>query len=572
MADGGTIAEFLVALGFKIDESGQRRIESGLKSVSDRSTDAQKKVAELEKKVRELQEQLGKTSGEPARKFGEFAHKVGQLTHGLGQSFKEFAGSATAAVGAFVGAMQLVASNYTQLGRTAREMGTSVADLKAVRLAAEQAGIGADNVTNALLGMTQKIRENRGIDLFVQRWTKVPWEQIANKGRDGLLPILEGLEQIYKEQGPQAAYALGNIAGVNQRMIDQFHAQPEVMRRAITAAGDLYQRIGVDQEDAARKAEAWNNQLKTISESFGGIYTQAFTKAQPAFQSTFNAIERGLGRVHDWNRANPGLGLAEAVGLTISGLQSLVPMLSTVGIKLNLMNPIVLGFAAGATLIMANWDKLEPYFANKFQRITEAYKEGGLEAAIAETGRVAGDVFKDLGSWIATSLSRIDWKALWDTIVRTASASWSAITDFIADIDWGAVGETIATGLLNGIAWLISAEGGGKLLKAILRAGLDIAEAGMQLGIKLAEGLIRGIIRFIAGKGRFGEWLIRQLGISEEQQAERTEQQRTERQTRRERRRAADEREAQMRARRRGEPEARAGEQIDLTDTAALAE
>jgi hypothetical protein len=528
MAD--VLREFLVGLSFKIDQSSQQRFTSGVSGAEANVGKLKGAVDRINTGVKDFGKQIGDIAERPQRLFGDAARKIGL---GVSDITKGLAGMGrTAAItgGAFIAAISQVAQGYTELHNTAALIGTSVTDLTKFQKAAAATGIGAQEVTSALTNMSQRIRENPGIDALVQQWTHAPWEQLKDKAQDGLLPILKGLDGIYKNNKAYALQLAETIMpGLGQLLVkyDALGGATGEFQQQLERINKTYALSGVNHDKLAAASAKLTTTMGNVGDQFREIGNQAYATALPSVQSFFEALSGGLDRVLKYNKDHPGMGLVEAGALAVSGLQTVLPVLSQLGLKLTDLSPWMWGIAAVAGLIIANWDKLGPYFNKKFQEIKDAYDRGGITEAIKATGKVAHDVFFDIVDYVKAQLDKIDWRAIGQSILGAVNwaknqidaINWRQVgtdisnaiknglqtaTDFttwLRGLDWGKAGEWIGEKVGNAIkALLESSQQGEGLVQAVVNAFANIGTAAVDIGMRLADGIVRGLIQAFAGE------------------------------------------------------------------------
>lgn len=134
------LEEFVVTLGARVDEGSLARMQSGLQSVG-------KAVAQLHGALGELQRAMAGTGkgftdlgDKPMRDLQETGRKTKNLVTDLGKQVSEWGRSLALTVGAFVGGLKLVASNYEQIYYAAQRTGASAQTLVGLGRAMESVG------------------------------------------------------------------------------------------------------------------------------------------------------------------------------------------------------------------------------------------------------------------------------------------------------------------------------------------------------------------------------------------------------------------------------------------------
>ncbi|PWT77519.1 MAG: hypothetical protein C5B60_02480 [Chloroflexi bacterium] len=312
------IDEFVVALRFAPDEGSHQRFQGAVKQ-SGRTVDELKKHLDTTaKSLSGLSDYLGKIGGEPLRKYNDAAQRFKWSTEGLRTSFASFGVTAAGAVGGFVAAMERVAASGAQLGIASQRIGTSANDLKVLQGAAAAAGTSADTLTNQLLDITRRVRADPGVRGIVRDWIGADWETLQNKSRDGLLPLLRNLNQLYK-QNKSTALQWAELMGVSKDVLELYATSPESFEKAIEASAKLRERIGVDQEQLAKDSREFQGSMARIGESIAGIFQRAFTESSGKLGAITQTIEGAIGTVLDFNKEVKGAATIEALGISAVG-------------------------------------------------------------------------------------------------------------------------------------------------------------------------------------------------------------------------------------------------------------
>lgn len=155
------IQEFLVSLGFKVDEASLRKFDEGVT-----------------------------------------LSRKGVLALG--------ASAAGAALGVAY-AVEKISKQYEDLYYASQRTGASVQGLQAIGFAAQQIGLRAEQGRGAIESFTAALRTNPGIEGLLQRWKVGPGEP-----QERLLDFIGKLKEFYGPEGYYAAAAQASVAGIDE--------------------------------------------------------------------------------------------------------------------------------------------------------------------------------------------------------------------------------------------------------------------------------------------------------------------------------------------------------------------
>lgn len=212
-----TIKEFLVGLGFKIDESSLKKFSDGIGS-------ATKKVTVLAAGVQ----------------------------------------AAAVTVGAAVTKM---AQHMETLYYASQRTGASVQSLQAFTYAAGQLGVSAESARGSVEGLASFMRSTPSSSKFIESLG------VATKDANGQLrdttAIMVDLGEKFKSMPYYRAKVYANALGINE----------ETLRGLINGMGEfsavyqeMYKKAGVNSEEAAKKSRVFMNELRTLGTAFNLLW------------------------------------------------------------------------------------------------------------------------------------------------------------------------------------------------------------------------------------------------------------------------------------------------------------
>lgn len=214
MADENTIKEYLVSLGFKIDEPALKRFNTSLSSLEKNTV--------------------------------KFATTMSALTI------------------AVVGGVAEIAKQFTTLYYVSERTGATVENLNALTFAGQQIGLSAGQAMGAIEGLARAMRMNPGITAYIN---SMGIKTVGRDASDVLTDIVGKLKQMY---GTGAGFAIGSrigqLLGIDpdtllflEKNYDELIAKQEASRK-------YYRDAGVDQQKAAASSRELINAFHDLEE------------------------------------------------------------------------------------------------------------------------------------------------------------------------------------------------------------------------------------------------------------------------------------------------------------------
>lgn len=215
MSDAETIKEFLVGLGFKIDESSFKKFDSAI--------------------------------GQATRD----AFKLGSAAIGV-----------AAAVELFVGK---VAESLDHLYFASKRTGSTVGEIKSAGFAVSQLGGTFDDAKSSLEGLAMFQRLNPGAGSFLESMLGVKPENLGN-AKKAMDDIAARVEQMHRNGQDYLAFQLTRQAGINDATTNAMMSGDYLRKEQ--EYNDMLKSRGLNLDTAAKSSMEFENQLKQLDSNF----------------------------------------------------------------------------------------------------------------------------------------------------------------------------------------------------------------------------------------------------------------------------------------------------------------
>jgi GH24 family phage-related lysozyme (muramidase) len=273
------LKEFVVAIGFKVDETSVRK----------------------------------------------FAQTFDKVVTGLAA----VAASVAAAGLAIANHVNKVSGNFEKMYYTAQRVGTSVKSLQEVQYAAQQIGVSADEVTGQINNLYMTLKRNPGTAGILAGIGVNTQEKDSVKLYMDFLDKMQHLPDSTKIQ-------MGDIFGQDAQTMLQIMRNPAQFRAKVEERRRMTEAAGVDPDEQARKAVEYQNALRKLNEQltiFGGIIAE---KLLPYMDRLTKAAIRAV----EWiSKLDPKI---LALVTTIGGFLVVLGALSTaIGVLTTVFGPLV---------------------------------------------------------------------------------------------------------------------------------------------------------------------------------------------------------------------------------------
>jgi hypothetical protein len=431
MADGGVIQEFLVGLGFKIDETSQKRFAEATTNAAAGVAKLQAQAQAAAKGLQDFAKGLGETAAAPMRKYDEATRKLAQRHAEMRKGVVELGRAAVVTATTFAAGILQVAKNYEQLFYISQQTGSSVADLSKLSFGFSQIGIAGEQALGLMQRMALAMKAQPGLQGFLGNLIGPQDVQrlAGNLGtiRDQTGAFLKLIDRL-ATMAPAIRAQIGQMFGIPQDVLEQAIANRDTLRKAYEEYGQLLDKAGVNQDAFAKQSRDFMNLLGKLWSEFSLVLTQAAVPIVKALTPVLATIDQLLQDLLQFNAAMPGAAIAEtftvmalgattllgAFGLMTRGfgvmfgpLRTLIAILGVLstaleglGLAMGLLNPAVLILVGGATLIATHWTEL----SNAFSEIA-----ANFDKALAQLGKGFATLYDD---YIGPVVNKI--KAAWE--------------------------------------------------------------------------------------------------------------------------------------------------------------
>jgi hypothetical protein len=386
-----------------------------------------------------------------ANSIGKKMETIANNTKGLwGQSGVMGALGGALVTGGTIEAMSSLAERTEQLHIAAIGLGLSTKDMQHWSYAAKMAGLDADMMTRGVAKMNQTIFEvahggaKAQADLFKQmgvsvRDAKGNTRGITDVAMDAAQRFKEHVDRIAKLQaGGQGALAntlqvetdnaAQSLFGMKAREIAAMMAQgKEGIQKAFAGADALG---GMLSDEQFEKMERYQGAMVKLDFAKQGLFAGLFADKIALLGDKASGLADKLGA---FQKANPQiLKFASSTLIAVAGLATVATSARLAHMALTFMaggaesvvtalrmvtvaSPWLLAIAAGAALIYANWDKIQPVV----QRVWDSLKLvwDTIQPLLSAFASGVWDTFKETFSQL--------WdvaKGLWDTFAQLFSA------------------------------------------------------------------------------------------------------------------------------------------------------
>lgn len=299
---------------------------------------------------------LGNTGPANAGKISEIVTRIGPLG--------EIAGVASGEIAA--------------LGATIAGMGVEP----------EVAATGIKNFMKALTSGAAATKSQKQVLAALRINPKKLAADMQKDSKGAMLKVLEGISKIPKAS--QSAVMNKLFGSESAGAIAPLLTNIDLLRTNFERVADAQQYSGSMQKEYASRAATTENQLVLLKNSVNAISVTLGDTFLPAINEAAEAVMPYLEQLRTFVRANPELVQSAAkfgaallgVGVSIGVLSRAIKVLNTV-INLSPAKVAIAALAAGAMLIIQNWDDVGPVIKEVWHEIDRVVQQlGGWEVAI----------------------------------------------------------------------------------------------------------------------------------------------------------------------------------------------
>jgi len=415
------LREFLVAIGFKVDQTSYKDFQSKYKLTI------------------------------------ESFEKLGKVT--------ALAATSVAAVGI---AVIDTASKMTNLYLQSQRAGTSVSSLMALRFGGEQAGVGADAIATAVERMSSAIRSNSGMLSFFKQ-LGVQYQE--GKGADNFKNLIVQLSELNK-RSPILARQFAGALGIDEQMLNTLMLNMPEFLKGMSDQEALLKSSGISADKYAKSSYAamqnWNL-IKGHVEILGFMFGEHLL---PHIDKMVVFLTRALDFIIKIDHATHGW--STTIGGIVAALGGVAATLSTVASVLGISGSGVAAAAKGGLVggLLLGDAALAYHDYNEGKKLYHAYKDSGsFDNWTAKFEGFKDKIYNDVAGHAtvgyghrvrsgedfsggvtqqgAANLLAMDTAAARETVLRLVkvalnSNQMAALTDFVFNVGSGAfAGSTL---------------------------------------------------------------------------------------------------------------------------------
>lgn len=237
--------------------------------------------------------------------FKKFNLAVESVTKGVMQ-----AGLAVAATAAgIVAGVKVISSQMENLYYASQRTGATVGNLMALRYAAGQIGLTADQAQSSLEGFTRTLRLNPGTDNLLSSLGvtgKDPTEKF-----DSFIDKMKGMQ-------PYVAAAYAGLFGIDPDTLLMLEQGLPKLEAEEAKYKDRLGKFGIDPDQAARAGVDFNNSIRSVKDTFNDLWIVIESKLAPVLTPLVNEFEKFA----ENHAAEVAQGIADAVQSLANWIQS----------------------------------------------------------------------------------------------------------------------------------------------------------------------------------------------------------------------------------------------------------
>lgn len=340
MAD--TLQEYLIKLGFKIDEDGWKGFQS--------------KVAQTGRNIVEL-------------------------------------GAVSTATAIAIGvAVEKVARHYEELYYVSQRSGSTVSQLKAQEFGFRQIGLSADQARSAVESFAGSVRMNPGVRAMFQGMGID-----TTDAKKAIGQLVDKTKERFGEGGYFVAARIAAMGGMDEATFKQMWDNRERLKAEEEAHIERQKRMGINTDEAARKFTEYGRRLNAVGDNFELLKDRIALDFLPAANTALDWVELGITKFGDLNVATGGVaGQLTAVAIAAGSVKAALTPIMAVLRALGLVG------AGGASLGLTRLAlaRLGPIGA--FLAVMHPIPANANEQTTSGGGPVAGDVSPEAAAWRAS--------------------------------------------------------------------------------------------------------------------------------------------------------------------------
>jgi hypothetical protein len=222
-----TLREYLIKIGYKVDEGSQRKFKRGVEGAS--------------KDIKNLGAEIA---------------------------------AATVATNQFI---RQLAESFDRIYFISRRTGSSSSSIGAVSTAFQNLGSSAEEAVQALESLASFKRRNPGGESFLQSAFGVKPEHLGDSAKE-----IRDISDALRSMPLSLAYQFGETLGFSEKTILALR-DPDFQNQIDKTSG-LFKKLGVNQDEAAQKGHELNVAWQEFSNTLNVTWTNFFNGAEPALK------------------------------------------------------------------------------------------------------------------------------------------------------------------------------------------------------------------------------------------------------------------------------------------------
>ncbi|MGX4894855.1 phage tail tape measure protein [Enterobacter roggenkampii] len=284
-------------------------------------------------------------------------------------------------------------------GVASGEIAAMGATIAGMGVESEIASTGIKNFMLSLTAGNSATKAQKQALAFLKLNPKQLAEDMQKDSRGAMLKVLDSLAKVPKAK--QAAVMNALFGKESLSAIAPLLTNLDLLRTNFNRVADAQEYGGSMQKEYASRAATTENQLVLLKNSVNAISVTLGDTFLPAINEAAKAVMPYLEQLRTFVRANPELVQSAAkfgaallgVGVSIGVLSRAIKILNTV-INLSPAKLAITALAAGAMLIIQNWDDVAPVIKAAWVEVDKvAQAMGGWETVIKGVGLVMAGAF-----------------------------------------------------------------------------------------------------------------------------------------------------------------------------------
>lgn len=241
------------------------------------------------------------------RRFKDFIGGATKNVEGLGKTLEIMGGVVAAAVGVTVAGVEEIADSFEKLYYSSQRTGDSVENLNALRFAAGQIGLTADQASAAIERFSTTLQTQPGLKAFLAGMG------VGGKNATEIFnSFIAKMREIYVSSpfGPGIVESIGQKFGLDYQSLLMYMKGLDKLKAAEDRQRDALRDLGVDADQVARQSVDLNNAWRDLWQTSKNLTTAALAPLIPMLTDAVEWMERAEKASADWARSNLTLSAA----------------------------------------------------------------------------------------------------------------------------------------------------------------------------------------------------------------------------------------------------------------------